>query len=47
MPTDSCAFIAAIDLLQGAQWLEQVQMEVEDNPILASILRKIPFKDAK
>jgi hypothetical protein len=47
MPSDSCTLIAAIDLLQGAQWLEQVQMEVEDNPILASILRKIPFKGCK
>jgi hypothetical protein len=46
-PATSCAFISVLDLLRGANYLSQLYMDYNDNPILAHILRRNPFHNCK
>jgi hypothetical protein len=43
LPADSCAYLTTFDSVQGASWLAETKLMMENNPILAKTLRKRHF----
>jgi hypothetical protein len=43
LPSDSCAYLTTFDFVQGANWLAEIKLMTENNPILAKTLRKRPL----
>lgn len=43
LPADSCAFLSALDILRGTNYLTRLKMDYSDNPALAHLLRRGPF----
>jgi hypothetical protein len=45
IPNSACAYLAAFDILRGAEELTDLEIELRDNPTITSILRRRDFRN--
>jgi hypothetical protein len=46
-PANCCAFLSTLDLLRGTTFLADLNMDYDDSPILAHILRRNTFRNCQ